>query len=62
MTDSYKTKRISDIDDKSMKLYKTLEDMSNADFLRCLRKYNEHYGFVQWIRENARGLNFQKIF
>lgn len=39
-----------------MKLYKTLEDLTNEGFLKCLNKYNENYHFIEWLRKKAPGM------
>lgn len=55
-TETYKQKQLNEIDDKSMQIFKTLEDLSDDGFIKCLQNYNKNYEFVQWIRANTNGL------
>lgn len=61
---TYKKTQIKDIDEKSMKMYEKLQEMSKEDFIICLKKYSENYSFVEWLRQNTRGnyifLNLKK--
>ena len=45
---------INDIDEKMINLYKQLEDMSETNFINCLKQFIQNYDFIDWIRKTTK--------
>ena len=61
--DSCKTKTLQDFNEKMLDIFDQLEEISNENFIVCLKKYTDNYSFIEWIRKNAPStLFFQLIF
>ncbi|RNA31079.1 E3 ubiquitin-ligase RNF213-like [Brachionus plicatilis] len=52
---------LDDITSSSMKLFESLDKLSDEKFVKCLRKYVEHFKFIEWLRSNASNLNELKL-
>ena len=52
-TSQFKTKMVKEIDEKTISIYNQLEELSDPEFITCLRKFNDSYDFIEWIRKNA---------
>ncbi len=39
-----------------MQVFKTLEELSDEGFIKCLQNYCKNYEFVEWIRANTKSL------
>ncbi|CAF0824304.1 unnamed protein product, partial [Brachionus calyciflorus] len=54
-------KTLKDITAGSMKLYETLDKLSEVKFVKCLSKYVENFSFIEWLRKNVPNLNSLKL-
>ena len=56
--DSCKTKTLQDFNEKMLDIFDQLEEISNENFIVCLKKYTDNYSFIEWIRKNAPSTSF----
>jgi hypothetical protein len=47
---------INEIDEKMIKLYEQLEEMSEPRFTKCLTQFIHNYDFIDWLRKKTKGI------